>query len=308
MNFYRSNCSSTPSQFPIPPHRSHSRHFQGSKYVYPVVSRRSKGISVGINLSPNNTCNFNCIYCQVNRSGDTPSNGAISLKTLQAELQQVLTLIQTGDIFNFTPFDNTPKHLRRLNDIALSGNGEPTASACFFDACRICVDARNSFQTQQLGLAGQPENIKIVLITNASLLHRLAVRKGLDLLDDSRDQIWAKLDAGRESYFKKINQSAIPFQQILDNITLTSQARPITIQSLFMRIDGNPTDTDEITAYTDRLIDILAKNGKIAAIQLHTIARTPRDSSVSALSDAELDEIAQQISQRISVNIEKYYA
>ena len=43
----------------------HSRDAAGLKYVYPVVSRRAEGVSVGINLNPNNACNWRCVYCQV---------------------------------------------------------------------------------------------------------------------------------------------------------------------------------------------------------------------------------------------------
>ncbi len=43
----------------------HSRDGAGLSYVYPVVSRRAGGVSVGINLNTNNACNWRCIYCQV---------------------------------------------------------------------------------------------------------------------------------------------------------------------------------------------------------------------------------------------------
>ncbi|MEK9653777.1 MAG: radical SAM protein, partial [Betaproteobacteria bacterium] len=44
---------------------NHDRDLRGYKYVYPVVSRRAGGLSVGINLNTNNACNWRCIYCQV---------------------------------------------------------------------------------------------------------------------------------------------------------------------------------------------------------------------------------------------------
>ncbi|GHV16314.1 hypothetical protein AGMMS49938_16200 [Fibrobacterales bacterium] len=45
----------------------HSRTFSDFRFVYPVISRRAKGLSIGVNCTPNKTCNFNCIYCQVDR-------------------------------------------------------------------------------------------------------------------------------------------------------------------------------------------------------------------------------------------------
>ena len=44
---------------------NHDRDAAGLTYVYPVVSRRAGGVSVGINLNPNNACNWRCVYCQV---------------------------------------------------------------------------------------------------------------------------------------------------------------------------------------------------------------------------------------------------
>ncbi|MCG8997432.1 radical SAM protein, partial [Laribacter hongkongensis] len=49
---------------PLTPH-DHSRNSAGFQYVYPVLSRRAGGVSVGINLNPNQACNWRCIYCQV---------------------------------------------------------------------------------------------------------------------------------------------------------------------------------------------------------------------------------------------------
>jgi len=37
---------------------NHNRDSAGYAYVYPVVSRRAGGVSVGINLNPNNACNW----------------------------------------------------------------------------------------------------------------------------------------------------------------------------------------------------------------------------------------------------------
>ena len=54
----------------LSPHTDHPRLFQGNKFVYPVLSRRSRGISVGVNLNPDKVCNFDCIYCQVDRRSE----------------------------------------------------------------------------------------------------------------------------------------------------------------------------------------------------------------------------------------------
>ena len=101
----------------------HDRSRGGRTYVYPVVSRRARGVSVGVNLNPNNACNWRCVYCQVPNlmRGTAPD---IDLLQLEAELRTLLTDILHGDFMQ----TRVPVEVRRLNDIALSGNGEPTTA------------------------------------------------------------------------------------------------------------------------------------------------------------------------------------
>ena len=120
--------------------------------------------------------------------------------------------------------------MRRLNDIALSGDGEPTACPDFERAVELCAEIRG-----RRGLG----DVKLVLITNASLLDRPTVRQALEILDVSGGEIWAKLDAGTEEYYRLIDRSTVPWQQILDNLRDSAVVRPIVIQSLFARIRGS---------------------------------------------------------------------
>ena len=107
----------------------HSRDSAGMKYVYPVISRRAGGVSVGINLNVNNACNWACVYCQVpdlTRGGPPP----VDLDLLESELRELLRDIATGDFL----IKNVPLEARRLIDVAFSGNGEPTSSPEFAEA------------------------------------------------------------------------------------------------------------------------------------------------------------------------------
>ena len=75
---------------------NHDRNIYKSKYIYPVVSRRSKGLSLGINLNTNNACNWQCIYCQVsNLKLGKPE--AIDLKLLESELDEWINKIVYGN-------------------------------------------------------------------------------------------------------------------------------------------------------------------------------------------------------------------
>src|SRR6059058_3249077 len=114
----------------LPLFTQHSRSWQRNRYVYPVVSRRSKGLSIGVNLNPDKICNFDCVYCQVDRT--TPGGDRdVDLPRLRVELAAMLDAVTTGQLFRHERFRQTPQHLRRLNDIAFSGDGEPTTCPQF---------------------------------------------------------------------------------------------------------------------------------------------------------------------------------
>src|SRR3982751_4200972 len=108
-----------------PLHTQHQRRFESNRFVYPVLSRRSGGISLGVNLNPDKVCNFDCIYCQVDRTRQSETH-FVELDALLVELEDMLRLVSSGQIYKTPEFASTPAHLQRLNDIAFSGDGEPT--------------------------------------------------------------------------------------------------------------------------------------------------------------------------------------
>ncbi|MCP4173314.1 MAG: hypothetical protein GY758_21360 [Fuerstiella sp.] len=130
------------------------------------------------------------------------------------------------------------------------------------------------------------------------MFHREHVQRGLSLLDANKGQIWAKLDAGTEEYYHRIERTTIPFQHILDNITAAAQVRPLVIQSLFMNVNGTPPADEEITAFADRLAEVLRSGGRLDLIQVYTVARQPAESFVTALSETQLRNIAKCVESR----------
>src|SRR5687768_13893906 len=104
----------------------HSRNWQTNRYVYPVISRRSQGLSIGVNLNPDKICNFDCIYCCVDRT-EMPGKLDVDLDVLRDELDHLVDFAASGEIWKTPPFDQAAPALRRINDIAFSGDGEPTS-------------------------------------------------------------------------------------------------------------------------------------------------------------------------------------
>ena len=125
----------------IAAHLDHRRSYDDFYYVYPVISRRSQGVSIGINLNPDKVCNFDCAYCEVDRT--TPARRKdVDIDVLRGELRDMLRIYQDGTLFQREPFASAPESWRRLNDIAFSGDGEPTTCPVFEQAVEVACDVR----------------------------------------------------------------------------------------------------------------------------------------------------------------------
>lgn len=283
---------------PIAPIQTeHSRNFDENRFVYPVISRRSGGLSVGVNLNPDKVCNFDCIYCQVDRTTQSETQ-FVEFPRLAAELEALLTAATSGTLFEHPKFRETPPHLRQLKDIAFSGDGEPTTYRNFDEIIERCAAIKNRLV---------PPEVKMVLITNASMFHRPRVQRGLELLDAHQGEIWAKLDCGTEAYYERVERTKIPFSQVLANITAAARVRPLVIQALFMRIAGEPPGEAEIAAFCERLREIQAAGGRLRLVQVYTVARRPAESYVTALSPDEVDAIRDAVIGTAGLEAISYY-
>ena len=289
----------------LPLHTDHARLFAHNRFVYPVLSRRSGGISIGVNLNPDKVCNFDCIYCQVDRRSQSETR-FVETDALINELRTTLDLVTSGQIYESPKFREVPPHLRRLNDIAFSGDGEPTTYKNFDEIIEAC--ARVKQQKESTLLAPRPSlPAKLVLITNASMFHRPHVQRGLAILDENNGEIWAKLEAGTDEYYHLIERTPIPFRQILENITAAARVRPLVIQSLFMRVAGEPPSQVELEAFCDRLNEITTAGGQLKLVQIYTVARRPAESTVTPLADAEVDTIVALVKNRTGLDTIAYY-
>jgi wyosine [tRNA(Phe)-imidazoG37] synthetase (radical SAM superfamily) len=282
---------------PLWVHRDHRRDFAENVYVYAVVSRRSKGVSVGLNLNPDKVCNFDCVYCQVDRTTPGPTRD-VDVPRLLAELEAMLDLIASGELFTAERFARTPPALRRLNDIAFSGDGEPTTCPEFPQLVAAVVEMK-----RQRGLDG----VKIVVITNATMFHRPAVRDALAVLAANGGEVWAKLDAGTDAYYRQVERTTIPLARVLENITDLARTQPVVIQSLFLKMDGEGPPAAEQEAYCERLNEITRTGGRIKLVQVYTVARRPAEDFVTPLTDAEVDALAELVRRRTGLAVEAYY-
>lgn len=277
-----------------PLYTQHSRLWRENRFVYPVISRRSRGLSIGVNLSPGKQCSFRCVYCLVDRTVPGPA-GPVDLDVVSSELDTLLGQVQSGELWADGPLASTPPELRRLNDVAFSGDGEPTASAEFPRAAERVVEA----------LGKRALSPKIVVITNATLLDKPEVARALAFLDAHLLELWAKLDAGTEAHYREMDRSGVPFERVLANLLSTARLRPIVIQSMFVRLHGVPPAPAEIDAWLGRLRDLVAAGGRIDRVQVYTSARRTAEPYVQPLTVPELDAIAEGV-QKLGLRAEAF--
>ncbi len=260
----------------------HSRESVGMTYVYPVVSRRAGGVSIGINLNPNNACNWRCIYCQVPNlvRGRAP---AIDLVLLERELRLFLAEVLHGDFMR----TRVPVAARRIEDIAFSGNGEPTGAREFPQALEV-VDR----VLQETGLQGR---LKLRLITNGSQLDRRTVRDSIAHLGRRNGEVWFKVDPGTRDVRRRINGIDLDPKSISRRLRLCAERCPTWVQTCCFALDGVPPGEADVVA----LLDILAETeGRITGVHLYGLARASQQKEAPRLArlPAEwLEALAQRI-------------
>ena len=262
------------------------RDFLDNQYVYAVVSARARGLSVGVNMSPDKHCNFHCVYCEVHRNGEPPK-GPLEVDAMAAELKKTLTFVRGGRLRERPWYRTLPDELLQLRHVALSGDGEPTLSPWFAEALQAVVHVR--------ALSGLPF-FKLVLLTNATGLDLPHVQQGLKHFTRS-DEVWAKLDGGTQAYVNKVNRSAVPLEKILSNILLLGRQRPVVIQSLFPAIGGEEPPLEEIEQYAQRLLELKNAGAQISLVQIYSATRPSPNSESGHLPLKVLSRIVHTVRQ-----------
>ncbi len=266
---------------------NHDRDSAGLRYVYPVVSRRAGGVSVGINLNPNNACNWRCIYCQVPEltRGTAPP---IDLVVLEKELRYFLEELLHGEFMK----NSVPTQMQRVNDIALSGNGEPTSAAEFYKVIDIISRVRRDMHL--------PEKLKTILITNGSLIFRSMVQMGVRNLAQLDGEVWFKLDRASSEGMQRINDTRTSIDKVRSNLITSIACCPTWLQTCWFSLDGKPPSPRDENDYLEFVTSLLKDGHKPQGVLLYTLARPSLQAEaprLSALSETHLQAFAERIRQ-----------
>jgi len=266
---------------------NHDRDSAALRYVYPVVSRRAGGVSVGINLNPNNACNWRCLYCQV---PDLTRGAAplLDLALLEQELRGFLTELLHGDFMQ----TRVPIGARRINDIALSGNGEPTSAAEFSSVIELIARVRHELAV--------PQTVKTVLITNGSLLYRADVQQGLRIMAGMGGEVWFKLDRASAAGILRINDTQARMDKVRANLISAMAACPAWLQTCWFALDGAPPSPGDEEDYLQFVAGLLRDGHPLQGVLLYGLARPSMQTEaprLSALPATTLQAFAERIAR-----------
>ena len=260
---------------PSPP-ENHRVDREAGAVVYPVISRRSEGLSIGINLFPDKKlCSFDCPYCEV-FPFDTPYR--FSLAAMERGLRSAVA--------------GAAEQGMSVKDFCFSGNGEPTLSPDFPAALRSAFPLRDEIAP----------DASIVVITNASTLGdsrtadllRRAATGDFGSMGPALD-IWLKLDAGTDEWYRKVDRGAIPYTAVRASITAFLDSCPVTIQTMLCAVDGAPPPAAEASAWTEALV-ALARTGNVKRVHLYGKARpAPEDPKAEELPPIFLEARASML-------------
>lgn len=284
-----------PRAFPIFPsmddsalvraHNHHPHRFADLVHAYPVLSRRAGGISIGVNLNVDKACNFDCPYCQVDRRIARERVPSDPVRVV-SEVVQLLDAWEEDRLAHLYP-GVAPESLR-LNDVALSGDGESTMDPSFPEVCA----ALERLQRERRAAGAAP--FKLVLISNATLLGAPRVQEGLAHLCATDGEVWGKLDAGTEDFYRQVNASRVPLERIEENLKWAAAHVPLRIQTLFYRYGDLEPDEAELQAWLERLARVAAA-GRILSVQVHTVARRTAKAGCRPLSLERLEAVALRV-------------
>ncbi len=271
------------------------RNFLQNRFAYVVISPRARGLSVGVNMNPDKLCNFDCLYCEVNRR--VPGKETVlNVEAMAMELEQTLRGVHEGRLRELPLYSKVPAELLELRHVALSGDGEPTLCPQFAEAVQAVVHLR---------AIGPFPFFKIVLITNASGLDLPQVQSGLTLFTP-QDEIWAKLDAGTQRHMDLVNRTPVQLEKVLANILAVARQRPVIIQTMLPALNDQEPPVEEMDQYCRRLVELKQEGAMIPMVQIYSATRPMTHQECTHLPLKNLSHLARRVREATGLCVEVF--
>lgn len=269
---------------------SHGRLSEFEKLVYPVVSRRSKGLSLGINANPDQACNFDCVYCQVDRVSEDFSYRKFNLPQLEMELRGWLQQMrEEGGTYRGHP----------LKDFGVAGDGEPTMLKELPQVLELMIQLKEEYQL--------PEEVQLILFSNGTGIDRRDLQEIFPRFHKHGGEIWFKLDAWSQETSHRVNRPKATFESLRQKLSRTAQRYPLVLQSCIFQWENIPFAPENYQPYVKLIQELLSEGAQLKKIQAYTLARKPSESAAKPWSDEEMDQLGSFFQSELPVPIEIYY-
>jgi hypothetical protein len=181
--------------------------------------------------------------------------------------------------------------MRRLNDIALSGNGEPTSAAEFPAVVKLIGRVLTDFN-----LLGK---IKLVLITNGSLANKAYVQEGLRKMAALNGEVWFKFDRATRAGLLLANDTETDPKRHYQRLKSVANLCPTWLQTCMFALDGNAPDAAEIDAWLTLLARAKADNLPLRGVLLYGLARPSQQAEA-----LRLGRLPEEWMQALAVRVE----
>ncbi len=229
------------------------------KYIFGPVQSRRFGLSLGVDLSPDDkSCNFDCLYCELK-----PSKAVSSIKT--PPLVEDIVKEVASALHQYPGIDV----------ITVTANGEPT----LYPDLDSLTDELNRIKGDK----------KLLILSNASNISDPFVQKTMSKMDIVK----LSLDCATQKCFKKIDRpvKGVSIEKIIEGI---KEFRKIFNKELIIEIlivEGINDKKDEMSALK-KALDMINPD----RIDLGTIDRPPAF-NVKGVSTQKLKELSEYLGE-----------
>lgn len=237
------------------------------KYIYGPIKSRRLGLSLGLSLSLDKTCNQDCVYCQWGKTKKT-----VFERKKYTNIDEIINELESW-------LQENPQIAKELKFVTISGFGEPTLHTQIGELIK---------RVRKI------TNYNIALITNSTLLSDPLVRKAL--LDV--DLIIPSLDAVDEKIFKQVDRphADVNLNKIIAGLIALRKEFYGKIWLEVMLISGINDDIGHIKKLK-KIIQLINPD----KIQLNSPVRATAEKNVLPVEKTKLEQIKKMLGDKAEI-------
>lgn len=231
------------------------------KVVFGPVRSRRLGVSLGINLLPENgkLCNFDCVYCEcgLNRDG----RGDVRIPSAD----------EVGDALR-SKLEEMNARGEKADSISFTGDGEPTLNPAFPEIIDRVTELRNTLMPSAI----------ISVFSNSTRAHDPKILAALKKVDNPI----MKIDASSNALVGKINQPVGDYdlRRVVDS--LKGFDGNFILQTMFVRFPGfDSLSEDNLRGWMEIVRELSPRQ-----VMVYTIERPTPTSDIERITEEEMTE------------------